>query len=48
MGIAYYNTNAAVNITKSQVVNSPTLTSSALANLIATTLSESLPAAEKT
>ena len=28
MGIAYYNKNAAVNITKSQVVNSPALTSS--------------------
>ena len=45
MGIAYYNKNAAVNITQSQVVNSPTLTSSALAALIAAKLSEPLPAA---
>ena len=45
MGIAYYNKNAAVNITQSQVVNSPTLTSSALATLIAAKLSEPLPAA---
>jgi len=44
MGIAYYNKNAAVNITQSQVVNSPTLTSSALAVLIAAKLSEPLPA----
>ena len=44
MGIAYYNKNAAVNITQSQVVNSPTLTSSALAALIAAKLSEPLPA----
>ena len=48
MGIAYYNKNAAVNITQSQVVNSPTLTSSALAALIAAKLSEPLPAAQKT